>query len=187
MKPMKPDDTDLIQQAWEREDPSLPTQSIGIFTRIWHIQKIFSDDRRRTMKGLQMEPALRDLLANLRRAGHPYCLRVGELANLCRVSKGAITQRVLRAELSGLVRKLSSKEMAEKGLASTSDEKGGDGRAAWVILTPKGQKKLEASVETILFREQSLLEGLTDEEIASLSDLLRKLLYSLENNSSLKC
>lgn len=170
-----PDEIDLIQHEWSVSRPDLPVRSIGVITRIWRIAKLLTDDRRHTMNQLGMEPAIRDLLANLRRSGPPYRLRVGELAVRCRVSKGAITQRVERAEAAGFVHSTSARAM-------TRDDHGErDQRAVWIELTPQGRELVETTVETLLRHEDTLVAELGEEEIAALADSLRRLLRNLEN------
>ncbi|MCF1496353.1 MarR family transcriptional regulator [Agrobacterium vitis] len=169
-----PDETDIIQQEWALARPDLPVRSIGVITRIWRIAKLLSDHRRHTMNQLGMEPAIRDLLANLRRSDPPYRLRVGELAARCHVSKGAITQRVERAVSAGLVRTTSARVHLRESPASN------DKRAVWIELTPHGKERVEATVEALLTHEDSLIAELGDAEIANLSDSLRWLLGHLE-------
>jgi DNA-binding Lrp family transcriptional regulator len=54
---------------------------------------------------LGVDPATRDLLATLRRAGPPYQMTAGDIAKQTLVSAGAVSQRVVRAERDGLVRR----------------------------------------------------------------------------------
>ncbi len=161
------DDVDDIAAAWLRERPDLPVRSIGVLTRLRRIAKLLEDDRRRTMAALGMEPAVRDLLSELRRAGPPYRLRVTELAERCHVTKGAVTQRVDRAAADGLVHR-------------TGDDVG-DRRAVHVELTPTGHDLLERTVDTLLAHEDSLVAGLGDDAIADLSDTLRRFLRQLDD------
>lgn len=173
-----PDAIDQIQTEWARIRPDLPLRSIGVITRIWRIAKLLSEDRRRTMNELGIEPALRDLLANLRRSGDPYRLRVHELAARCRVSKSAITQRVARAEAAGLVRSMRSVSAdSVKGMAPAAAR---DQRAVWIELTPEGKDLVDSTVESLLHHEDSLIDELGEEDIASLSIILRRLLHVLE-------
>ena len=173
-----PDAIDQIQAEWVRIRPDLPLRSIGVITRIWRIAKLLSDDRRRTMKELGVEPAIRDLLANLRRSGEPYRLRVSELALRCRVSNSAITQRVARAESAGLVQSTRSAPSDETG--SMAGGKAKDQRAVWIELTPLGRELVDSTVEQLLHHEDILVEELGEKDIAALSDMLRRLLRLLE-------
>ncbi len=175
-----PDDIDQIQQEWLLTRPDLPLRSIGVITRIWRIAKLLSDDRRHTMNQLGMEPAIRDLLANLRRSGAPYRLRVSQLAVRCRVSKSAITQRVVRAEAAGLVRSMRAGSVSAEKVEGLALADGRDQRAVWIELTPQGKEFVETTIETLLHHEDSLIDKLGDEEIANLSSILRRLLHLLE-------
>jgi DNA-binding MarR family transcriptional regulator len=166
------DGVDLIQQAWERERPGTPAGSIGVITRIWRIGKLLADERRRTLARLGIDAATLDLLSTLRRAGRPYRLTAGAIAELSLVSAGAISQRVSRAEREGLVRR-------ERSPA--------DGRLSYVTLTAAGQALIERSVDELLHHEEALLSGLTAAQREDLAALLRVLLgdlSGLENTQS---
>jgi DNA-binding MarR family transcriptional regulator len=158
------DAVDSIQQAWERERPGTPADSIGVITRIWRIGKLLSDDRRRTLARLGIDAATLDLLSTLRRAGMPYRLTAGALAELTLVSAGAISQRVARAEGEGLV---------------VRERSAHDGRITYVRLTPEGHALIERTVDDLLRHEDALLAALTPAQCGELSDLLRVLLASL--------
>lgn len=158
------DGVDRIQQAWLRERPDLPVDSIGVITRIWRVAKILGDDRRRTMARLGVDPATRDLLATLRRAGPPYQMTAGDIAKQTLVSAGAVSQRVVRAERDGLVRRSRS---------------GLDGRGVIIGLTDAGHALVESTVADLLRHEDDLLTGLTPAQRHQLADLLRLLLADL--------
>jgi DNA-binding MarR family transcriptional regulator len=158
------DGVDRIQRAWERERPGTPAGSIGVITRIWRIGKLLADERRRALARLGIDAATLDLLSTLRRAGQPYRLTAGAIAELSLVSAGAISQRVARAERAGLVRR-------ERSAA--------DGRLSYVTLTPAGHALIERSVDELLRHEEALLSGLTADQRADLSALLRILLADL--------
>lgn len=159
-----PDGVDEIQRAWDRERPGTPTASIGVITRIWRIGKILADERRRTLARLGIDAATLDLLSTLRRAGQPYKLTAGEIAERSLVSAGAVSQRVARAERDGLV---------------TRERSGTDGRHAYVTLTVSGHALIERSVNDLLRHEESLLTALSPDQRDNLSALLRVLLASL--------
>jgi len=160
------DGVDQIQQAWERERPGTPAGSIGVITRIWRIGKLLADERRRTLALLGIDAATLDLLSTLRRAGHPYRLTAGAIAELSLVSAGAISQRVARAEREGLVRR-------ERSPA--------DGRLSYVTLTAAGRALIERSVDELLRHEEALLSGLAGAQREDLTALLRVLLGSLSD------
>jgi DNA-binding MarR family transcriptional regulator len=155
---------DRIAQAWLRERPGTPVDSIGVITRIWRVGKVLADERQRTLGHLGIDAAILDLLGTLRRSGPPYRLTPGELARLSLVSAGAISQRVAGAERRGLV------------VRERSDP---DARVRPVALTRAGHALVEASVDELLTHEQSLLSALSARQQAQLAGLLRALLGDL--------
>lgn len=172
-KPVGPeleDGVDRIQQAWQRERPGTPVESIGVITRIWRLAKMLADDRRRTLDRLGIDGATLDLLSTLRRSGSPYSLPASELARRCLVSAGAITQRVARAEQSGWVKRAKSTV---------------DGRSVLVTLTAKGRRHNDRAVAELLAHEESLLSGLGGDQREELSGLLRVLLSDLTDRFGL--
>lgn len=148
-----------IARAWERERPGTPTDSIEIVTPLWRLAKLFADDRRRLLSDLGVDPATLDLLSVLRRAGAPYELSTRELSRRTLVTAGAISQRVARAEESGLV----TRRTADDGT-----------RAVLVTLTEAGHDLIERTVDQVLTRESDLIASLTDREqlAAQLQELL---------------
>jgi DNA-binding MarR family transcriptional regulator len=157
-----------IAAAWARERPDLPVGSIGILTRIWQLSKLASDDRRRTLAALGMDAATLDLLSTLRRAGPPYRVSTRELAARCLVTAGAITQRVDRAQRSGLVRRLPP----ERG-----------SRVVLVELTPDGHAAVEAAVGAVLGHEQRMVDVLDPVRQEQLAEMLAVLLRGFEERA----
>jgi DNA-binding MarR family transcriptional regulator len=150
-----------IAEAWQRERPGTPTDSIGIVTPLWRLAKLFADDRRRLLAELGVDPATLDLLSVLRRAGTPYELSTRQLAERTLVTAGAISQRVSRAEQTGLVERRTA----------------GDGsRAVVVSLTKDGHALIERTVDQVLGRESELVSSLTEAERELLAGKLQSLL-----------
>lgn len=159
------DPVDATALAWLRERPGTPVAGIGIVTRVWRLAKLFGEDRRRILAVAGADPAILDLLSVLRRAGAPYQLTTRELTERTRVTAGAISQRVARAETSGLVRRAAA----------------GDGsRAVIVTLTPAGHALVENLVDQVLHREAELISCLAPHQRVTLTELLRLLLDEVE-------
>lgn len=166
---MRRDAADEIEEAWRREKPTTPVESIGVITRVWHAAKLVGDERRRTLARLNIDSATLDLLATLRRSGEPYRMPPGALAQRCLVSKGAITQRVDRAEAAGLVR-------AIRGRVADGDRRA---RTTEVELTSQGHELVEDTVGQLFDHEKELLDHLEPAERDQLASLLRKLVGGL--------
>lgn len=154
-----------IAAAWERERPGTPVDSIGIVTPLWRLAKLFADDRRRLLAEAGVDPATLDLLSVLRRSGTPYELTTRELAARTLVTAGAISQRVARAEQSGLVRR------------RTADDRS---RTVLVALTEEGHDLVERTVDRVLNRESELISSLTDDRRKLLAKQLQLLLDDVQ-------
>jgi DNA-binding MarR family transcriptional regulator len=100
----------------------------------------------------------------LRRAGSPYQLSTRELAERARVTAGAISQRVARAERAGLVERTRT----------------GGTRTVTVTLTGQGHDLIEGLVDRVLGREADLVSCFTADQQAALTELLRTFLTELE-------
>lgn len=155
-----------IADAWQRERPGTPVDSITIVTPIWQLAKLFGDDRRRVLTRAGVDTATLDLLSTLRRSGAPYALSTRELARRSMVTAGAVSQRVGRAEGEGLV---------------TREPAPGRARTVLVTLTAAGHDLVEGSVDQVLHREAELIDALTPEQRTQLSDLLRTLLLDVQS------
>ncbi|WP_037068096.1 MarR family winged helix-turn-helix transcriptional regulator [Pseudonocardia acaciae] len=161
----QPDDpVDATALAWLRERPGTPVDGIGIVTRIWRLAKLFGEDRRRVLAAENADPATLDLLSVLRRAGPPYALTTRELADRTRVTAGAISQRLTRAEDQGLV-------VRQRATGS---------RRVTVTLTDAGHALVERLVDRVLGREADLVAALDPDRRAQLTELLRTLLTDLD-------
>ncbi|WP_182451276.1 MarR family winged helix-turn-helix transcriptional regulator [Streptacidiphilus sp. P02-A3a] len=160
------DRAEEIARAWQREQPGLPVDSIGILTRIHHAAKLLADERRRVLARVGMDAATLDLLSTLRRSGAPYRLSTRELAARCLITPGAVTQRVDRARQDGLVRRLA----ADPGT-----------RTVQVELTAEGHHAVEHAVDGLLTYEHGLIEALAPEEQQELARLLAVLVQDLNS------
>ena len=149
-----------IAEAWRRERPGTPTDSIEIVTPIWRLAKLFAEDRARVLREQGIDAATLDLLAVLRRSGPPYALSSGRIARRALVTAGAISQRVAKAERAGLVERSA-------GTAAR--------HSVLVALTPAGHALIERSVGAVLGREAELVASLSAEERDALTVLLEKL------------
>ena len=157
-----------IAASWRRELPGVRTEAIEINTPVWRIAKILADDRRRTLADLGIDGATLDLLSVIRRAGPPYELTTREIARRTLITPGAVSQRVARAEESGLVERMPSSASR---------------RAVAVRLTDAGHARIDATVRPLLDHEAGLVATLTDDEQRTLAHVLAKLERTLTEPS----
>jgi DNA-binding MarR family transcriptional regulator len=156
-----------IADAWRRERPGTPVDSIEVVTPLWRLAKLFADDRRRVLAEAGVDAATLDLLSVLRRSGLPYELSTRELGARTLVTAGAISQRVARAEAHGLVARSP-----------------GTGRAVLVTLTDAGHALIERTVDQVLGREARLVSGLTERQRQGLVELLDVLLVDVSRRTA---
>ncbi|KUL30029.1 MarR family winged helix-turn-helix transcriptional regulator [Actinoplanes awajinensis] len=151
-----------IEAAWRRERPDLDPSSIAVITRIWHLAKVFADERRRLLAALDIDPALLDLLGTLRRSGAPYTLTTRELAEHTLVTPAAISQRLTRAERQGWVIRTPE-----------------PGRRVAVHLTDAGRDLIDTVAGQIFDREGELLSVLPEPDRRALATHLERLTLAL--------
>ena len=163
---MVSDAVDQILAQWHKERPDLdvsPMGTIGRTTRLAsHLKKAIG----KTFAQFGLNPGEFDVLATLRRAGHPYQLSPTELFKSMMVSSGTMTHRIDRLEKAELVLRVPDPS---------------DRRGTLIQLTDKGFSLIEAAVEAHVANEHRILSALEKSELEDLSQLLRKLLVSLEN------
>lgn len=159
------DAVDEIQRAWERERPDLGVASIGIITRIWRLARLFEQRRAEMLRRVGTDSSTLDLLSTLRRAGPPYQLTPGQIAERSLLSSGGVSQRLSRAEAAGLITRRTAQ---------------GDSRSVIVSMTRDANRLLDDAVTELLRAEQESLAALDDHEQRALADSLRRLLRSLQ-------
>ncbi|MDJ0756405.1 MAG: MarR family transcriptional regulator [Ardenticatenaceae bacterium] len=163
---MKKDHVDLIQAQWAREIPGLDTSPMGLIGRISRISRHLDQLLQQNYSQFDLNGGEFDVLASLRRAGPPYQLTPTKLFNSLMLSSGAMTNRLDRLEDVGLIKRLPNPE---------------DRRGVLVTLTEKGIELMDSAYVAHIAHENQILQGLTKSERDTLTDLLRKLLLSLED------
>lgn len=106
-----------------------------------------------------------DVLASLRRSGPPHRISPTQLYLELMRTSGAMTHRLSGLERAGLIRRIPDPQ---------------DGRGLLVELTPKGVALVDHVAPAHLENERTLLAPLSEEEQATLINLLRKLLGAFE-------
>lgn len=159
-------DTDFVDEAvkgWNRQVPRLETAALEITGRLDRIARHL--DRRATEALTDSGLSCRDLevLGALRRSD---CgLPAGQLARAAMLTSGGMTGQADRLASAGLVVRRPDPS---------------DRRTVLVSLTPEGQGAAENAVKAYLDAGKDALMVLTEEERATLAELLRKLLVGLE-------
>lgn len=155
------DEVDEVLAAWRREQPTMRTEPMGIWSRITRLAAILDAARKRCFAEHGLEIWEFDVLSALRRSGDPYRLTPGQLVQLTHVTSGTMTNRVDRLAARGLVTRRADPS---------------DGRAVQVGLTPSGTLAVDEALKALVVLEDELLSGWSDDDRATLTSLLRRLL-----------
>lgn len=156
---MKKDAVDDILEQWSEERPELDTSSLGVVIRVMSLNRAFLRQATEALAPLDLELFEYDVLSALRRQGQPYALPATGLARETGLSSGAMTNRIDKLEVRGLVRRRPDKN---------------DRRAVIVSLTPAGRRAIDDAVQARLDAAEDSLEGISSKERNDLAVLLRK-------------
>lgn len=157
------DEVDELVAAWRRERPDLDIDPLAVLSRVSRLAKYLDQARRDAFTDVGLEPWEFDVLAALRRAGHPYALSPGQLGLQTLVTSGTMTNRVDRLEDRGLVHRLRDLD---------------DRRGIRVVLTDTGRQLVDRALDDLLRRERAILAGLDDAQRSELANLLRTLVLT---------
>lgn len=163
------DRIDRILAQWKRERPDLNVRPMGLVGRIQRAAAALRPrlDATHEASGLQGEAF--DVLASLRRAGSPYQLSPTQLYREMMLTSGAMTNRIDRLEESELVARRPDPH---------------DRRGTLVRLTPRGKALIDTATTAHVANEERLLAALSAREQQQLTELLRKLLVSLDDTEA---
>lgn len=159
---------DLIDDAldsWARERPDLKVQPVAVVMRVNRLAACFQAELDAVFAEFGLSNPSFELLATLRRAGHPYRLSQRQLADTLGLTAGTVSLRVKHLLRQGLVRVEADPT---------------DRRVSRVALTARGQQRFDDAAPAHLANEEDLLRALSSDEQATLARLLRKLLLSFE-------
>lgn len=156
---MTQDLVDGMQADWRRERPDIDPSPQGIIGRLHRLADQLRDDLIAVYRKFGLGEGDFDVLASLRRAGAPYELVAGELAQHTMVTTGGMTKRLDRLEEAGLVRRRVDGE---------------DARVRRVALTPHGIEVIDAAYTEHMANEHRLLSTLDSVDRAILERILRE-------------
>jgi DNA-binding MarR family transcriptional regulator len=163
----KEDAVDHIMNQWRRERPDLDPSPMGLIGRLARCEMLLRRKLDQTFERFGMTSWEFDVLATLRRAGHPYSLAPTALYSSLMVTSGTMTHRLQRLEKVGLVERVKSNE---------------DLRSMLVQLTEAGLNLINQAVEAHIANEQAILDLLPAESRKQLDKHLVTLLSVLETS-----
>ncbi|MFF9980811.1 MarR family winged helix-turn-helix transcriptional regulator [Streptomyces erythrochromogenes] len=155
------DAVDAITDQWFAVRPELDTAPMALFGRIYRIARAMGDAMEERYQRFGISRGEFDVVATLRRSGDPYTLSPRQLSATLMLTTGGMTGRLDKLEKAGL-------------LCRRPDPH--DRRGLQVTITDRGLELIDEAVTAGLEVQRAALTGLTDEEVAQLTGLLRKLL-----------
>ena len=153
-----------VVEQWHSERPDLDVSPLLVVGRIHRIAQALTPELVEVYARHGLGEGDFDVLATLRRQGHPYALTPSQLVERTMVTSGAVSKRVDR--------------LAERGLVVRRPRLS-DRRSVMVALTTKGRRVIDAAMEEHVANEARLLDGLDPAERAALGALLATLATSL--------
>ncbi|MCE8028305.1 MarR family transcriptional regulator [Halomonas daqingensis] len=153
---------------WQREMPELDLLPMEVVGYLKTTQLLTQERLQVFFKSHGLQAGEFDVLATLRRAGHPYRLGPTQLFETLMISSGGMTSRLDRLEKAGLIVRSPNPE---------------DRRGTLVSLTDKGLALMERMIPEHVDNEARMLAALSREEQETLSELLGKLLEGLSEES----
>ncbi|NVD08611.1 MarR family transcriptional regulator [Vibrio sp. JPW-9-11-11] len=159
------DAIDRVVNQWAEQKPQLDTVPMAIMGRMLRVAKYLEIEVAKLHKQHDLKLGEFDVLATLRRSGHPYRLTPSELMGSMLLTSGAMTNRLDKLESKGLIVRCHS----------TADR-----RSVTVELTSTGFALIDDLIEQHAALQIRLLDGLTDQQKTKLNQALKECLALYE-------
>lgn len=164
------DRIDHLLKQWEKERPDLDATPVGILGRLMILNGLAERGVSKFLQPHNLTIQEFDVLAILRRCGHPFRRSVGVLCSYSLLSSGAMTNRVDRLEKKGLIRREQNPE---------------DRRGVLVALTSTGRALIDKLIVERLQEAHERVSVLSSKERRQLETLLTKFLASLQEKEDI--
>jgi DNA-binding MarR family transcriptional regulator len=163
------DSVDHLLDDWSRERPDLDFSPVGVVTRLAKVRTHLDAELTAVFAEHGLTAADFQVIVTLRRAGAPFRMPQSRLMEGLGLTSGTVSVRLDRLVKVGIV---------------TREPDPDNGRSTLVQLTADGLRLFDAVAPAHLANEDRLLSALSPAERQSLADLLRRLLSSLESQTS---
>ena len=162
------DAIDVVIAQWKRVRPDVDLWPMQVLGRIARLARVLEKEQRTFLAEHGLEPFEFDVLTTLRRTGEPYELTASALLKAALVTSGAITNRIDRMEVKGLVERVRDQE---------------DRRSVHIRLTPHGRDVLDAIFGLHVANMERILQPIDPLAREQVASGLRTLLESLGDTS----
>lgn len=169
-KPGVADRADIAKSQWSREMPGLDLEPMVLLGRLSEAaQAIINGHLVPAYAAIGLKQGEFDVLATLVRSGPPYKLMPTNLYKSMMMSSGGMTSRLDKLEKAGHIERCPHPD---------------DRRALMVCLTDSGRKLIKDMIPDYVEGQKRAVSGLTEDERATLSTLLKKLILTGNQDSS---
>lgn len=162
---MSHDLTDGLLERWRAARPDVDVEPLHVTARLSRIGPLLARRQEEVFGRYGLNRGEVGALSALRVAGPPHRLSPTRLGKGLMLSSAGVTSRIDRLERRGFVRRLPDPA---------------DRRGVIIELTEAGREVVDAAVAALAISDAQLVGRLDPDEVAQLSDLLRKLLAGLE-------
>jgi DNA-binding MarR family transcriptional regulator len=162
------DAIDMVIGQWHRVRPDVDIWPMSVLGRIARLSRVLEKEYKTFLAEHGLEPFEFDVLTTLRRSGEPYELTASALLKASLVTSGAVTNRIDRMEIKGLVERVRDS---------------GDRRSVRIRLTQHGREILDGIFSIHIANMERILQPLSQEECELLANALRILLESFGDTS----
>lgn len=159
------DRIDRTRAEWAREEPDLDTSPMEVIGRVLRVAHLADARIRPVLRRTGLDRGAFDVLATLRRAGHPYRLTPTVLYQELVLTSGAVTHRVDALARAGLVERVPDPN---------------DRRSSLVALTGRGRAVVDDAMAAHMRCEAEMIAGMPGDSRRALAVLLRHLLLDME-------
>jgi len=160
------DGIDLVIEQWAEEKPDLDCSGMALFGRIMRLTAHCGNKILQCHKSYGLKPGEFDVLATLLRSGNNYCLTPSQLISTMMLTSGAMTNRLDKLEIKGLITRIHSKQ---------------DRRSVSIALTELGKKLIDKVIKDHVKIQNSLISSLSESEKPALNTLLKTWLSDFES------
>ncbi|MCH9694277.1 MAG: MarR family transcriptional regulator [Gammaproteobacteria bacterium] len=159
------DIVDQLLAQWAEEHPQKDVSALGVVVRIQLLGKLLQRQATTALAKHALKHWEYDVLAVLRRQGHPFEMAATEIAKAAMLTTGAMTTRIDGLQSRGLVQRRKSVS---------------DGRSIPVRLTAKGKNLIDHAIDTRLEDATNILGGIASADRTHLAKWLKVLLLEID-------
>lgn len=161
------DGVDKIIAQWNQERPELDVDPMALIGRLMRIASHISKGMGENLANYDLNGAIFDALATLRRSGPPFALSPTDLMTTMMITSGTMTNRIDQLVKRGFVERIANEH---------------DGRGFLIKLTDEGFTLIDEVVGTHVKTQKKLVSGFSKTDQKAMNQLMKTYLEGIEKN-----